>query len=51
MVADEIIARADGPGGLKAMSERAAAAKKEGEVAAAAKGGGRELKIPFFASA
>jgi hypothetical protein len=51
MVADEIIARADGPGGLKAMSERAAAAKKEGEVAVAAKGGGRKLKIPFFASA
>ena len=46
MVADEIIARADGPDGLKALSEKANAAKRE--VAAES---GRKLKIPFFASA
>lgn len=46
MVADEIIARADGPDGLKALSEKANAAKKE--VTAES---GRKLKIPFFASA
>ncbi|KAL3766863.1 hypothetical protein ACHAWU_007953 [Discostella pseudostelligera] len=40
MVADEIIARADGPDGLKALSEKANAAKS-----------GRKMKIPFFASA
>ena len=52
MVADEIIARADGPDGLKAMSARAAAAaathSKEDSVAL--KGGEkRKMKIPFFA--
>lgn len=52
MVADEIIARADGPAGLKAMSTRAAAAaathSKEDSVAM--KGGEkRKMKIPFFA--
>jgi hypothetical protein len=51
MVADEIIARADGPDGLKAMSARAAAAAthiKEDSVAM--KGGEkRKIKIPFFA--
>jgi zeta-carotene desaturase len=46
MVADEIIARADGPDGLKALSEKANAAKKEMTAES-----GRKLKIPFFASA
>lgn len=50
MVADEIIARADGLDGLKALSEKANAAKKEagGNII---KESGRKLKIPFFASA
>jgi len=48
MVADEIIARADGPEGLKAQSAKANAAKEESEEAAPAK---RKLKVPFFASA
>ena len=48
MVADEIIARADGPGGLKALSEKANAAKGAD--------GGKETKsedarVPFFATA
>jgi hypothetical protein len=48
MVADEIIARADGPDGLKAMSARAAAAATNGKDAV--KGGEkRKMKIPFFA--
>lgn len=44
MVADEIIARADGPDGLKAQSEAAAAAKKKGSETS-------EAKVPFFATA
>lgn len=49
MVADEIIARADGPDGLKALSEKANAAKKDAGNNAAESG--RKMKIPFFASA
>merc|ERR1712087_702504 len=44
MVADEIIARADGPGGLKAQSKRAAAAK---EASGEASESGRKSKVPF----
>jgi len=40
MVADEIIARADGPGGLKDLSAKANAGKKSESEA-----------VPFFASA
>ena len=47
MVADEIIARADGPDGLKALSEKANAAAKEADNTES----GRKVKIPFFASA
>jgi len=47
MVADEIIARADGPGGLKDLSEKAAEASA-GEEGAKEK---KKMKIPFFASA
>ena len=47
MVADEIIARADGPEGLKAQSAKANAAKKD-ETAAKSE---KKVKIPFFASA
>jgi len=47
MVADEIIARADGPGGLKDLSEKANAAKAEKEK----ESGAAKKKIPFFASA
>lgn len=48
MVADEIIARADGPDGLKAQTAKANAIKEESSDAAPAK---RKFKIPFFASA
>ena len=51
MVADEIIARADGPDGLKALSEKANAAKAEKEEEEVPAKKGRKLKIPFFASA
>lgn len=47
MVADEIIARADGPDGLKAQTEKANAARGEEAV----ESGGEKAKIPFFASA
>ena len=48
MVADEIIARADGPDGLKAQTAKANAVKEESSDAAPAK---RKFKVPFFASA
>ena len=49
MVADEIIARADGPDGLKVLSEKANAAKKEvGDNVVTESG--RKLKVPFFVS-
>jgi zeta-carotene desaturase len=60
MVADEIIARADGPDGLKALTKMAEAAKKEQEeieakeqeeIAAKEQKSKRKLKMPFFASA
>jgi len=44
MVADEIIARADGPDGLKALSEKANAAQK-------ASGPTEIAEVPFFATA
>merc|ERR1712194_234887 len=47
MVADEIIARADGPEGLKAQTEKALAAR--GEAISEAESG-KKFKIPFFAS-
>lgn len=47
MVADEIIARADGAEGLKAQSKRAAAAKKGSDEASKSD---RKFKVPFFAS-
>ena len=50
MVADEIIARADGPEGLKAQSEKANAGKEESVAASSGKKKLRE-RIPFFASA
>ena len=50
MVADEIIARADGPEGLKAQSEKANAGKEESVVVSSGKKKLRE-RIPFFASA
>ena len=51
MVADEIIARADGPGGLKDLSDRANAARREADVVVANDNGGeRKMKIPFFAA-
>merc|ERR1711935_1311381 len=46
MVADEIIARADGPEGLKAQTEKALAAR--GEAISEAESG-KKFKIPFFA--
>ena len=48
MVADEIIARADGPDGLKAQSEKANAAREEAVAEEA--GSGKKFKIPFFAA-
>jgi len=48
MVADEIIARADGPDGLKAQSEKANAAREEAVAEEA--GSGKKFKIPFFAT-
>jgi hypothetical protein len=45
MVADEIIARADGEMGLKAQSHKAAAKKAESGAVTG------EAKVPFFASA
>ena len=45
MVADEIIARADGPDGLKALSEIANAAKKANGATEK-----KEEKVPFFAT-
>ena len=45
MVADEIIARADGPGGLKAQSEKANNVKKSSSTSSSSG------KVPFFATA
>lgn len=55
MVADEIIARADGKGGLKDLSDMTKAKKKEAEVGGANPNGSESASsekkaIPFFAS-